>query len=170
MKVKAQMEMMFENELHIEKILHLPSLISRSHNLMRNLPDEFEDVLDSIRESRHESMNNLWSFFEPCKSVICNVDGVEYEEDEDDDYEPDEAEELMNLQEMDQCWPEVEQSQFLVLFNKAKRFYSSKNSWRSGGIYYTQWIAAPTINKALQEGKKWAKQMDKHDLASMNKE
>lgn len=168
MKVKAQMEMMFENEVLIEKILHLPSLISQSHNLMRNLPDEFEEVLDSIRESRHESMNNLWSFFEPRKSVLCNADGVE--DIYDDDYESDEAEELMNLQSMHGYWPEIEQSQFLVLFYTAKRFYSSKNSWHTCGIYYTKWIAAPTINKALQQGKKWAKQMNKDDLANMNKE
>lgn len=153
MKIEAQFEMLFDQELTIEKILHLPSLVAESQNLLRNVPSEFDDVLSDIDESRHASMEVLWQFF-----------SVKDEESEDAEND------LMNLQMMHGYWDEIEQCQFLVRFNKAKRFYSSKDSWHSGGIYYTQWIAAPSINKALQDGKKWAKQMDKIDLANMKKE
>ena len=161
MKVQKVLDEAFDEEFGICKIVHLPSVVALSQDLMRSVPDEFESFLDDSYGSRnHYSTEVLLSYFKQANDTTS--------EDEDFGGESD----LENLQLLSGSYTLLEDCQFLVKFRTNKRTYhKDKNSWSSsGGWYCTQWIAAPTIAKAWTMGLKWAKEMHKEDFNKTVKE
>ncbi len=161
MKVQKVLDEAFDEEFGICKIMHLPSVVALSRDLMRSVPDEFESFLDDSHGSRnHYSTAVLLSYFKQANDTTS--------EDEDFGGESD----LENLQLLSGSYTLLEDCQFLVQFRTNKRTYhKDKNSWSSsGGWYCTQWIAAPTIAKAWTMGLKWAKEMHKEDFNETAKE
>jgi len=155
MKVAKQVEDMQDEEFYIEKILHLPSIVVQSMELMRSVPEEFDDFLQDnfgVKEV-HESLKPILSNFD----FINDCEEDEIDEDQD------------NLCALQDLWgsPVLTECQYIVEVKKAKRFYHSPTSWSSGGISYIKWFAAPTVDKALSLAKKYAKEMNKFDLRNM---
>jgi len=165
MKVQKVLDEAFDEEFGICKIVHLPSVVALSQDLMRSVPDEFESFLDDAYGSRnHHSTAVLLSYFKQSNDTTSE------DEDEAEDYI--QENDLENLQLLAGSYTLLEECQFLVQFRTNKRTYhKDKNSWSSSaGWYCTQWIAAPTIAKAWAMGLKWAKEMHKEDFNETAKE
>lgn len=165
MKIQKVLDESYDEEFGICKIVHLPSVVALSQDLMRSVPDEFESFLDDSYGSRnHHSTAVLLSYFKQPNDAN-NAD----DEDEDEDFGGES--DLENLQSLSGSYTLLEDCQFLVQFRTNKRTYhKDKNSWSSSaGWYGTQWIAAPTIAKAWSMGLKWAKDMHKEDFIETTK-
>ena len=161
MKVQKVLDEAFDEEFGICKIVHLPSVVALSQDLMQSVPDEFESFLDDSYGSRnHSSTAVLLSYFKQSNDTTS----------EDEDYI--QENDLENLQLLSGSYTLLEECQFLVQFRTSKRTYhKDNNSWSSSaGWYCTQWIAAPTIAKAWTMGLKWAKEMHKEDFNETAKE
>ena len=161
MKIQKTLNEAIDEEFGICKVVHLPSVVALSQDLMHSVPDEFESFLDDSYDSRnHYSTEVQLSYFKQANDTTS--------EDEDFGGESD----LENLQLLSGSYTLLEDCQFLVKFRTNKRTYhKDKNSWSSsGGWFCTQWIAAPTIAKAWTMGLKWAKEMHKEDFNETAKE
>lgn len=163
MKVQKILDEAFDEEFGICRIVHLPSVVVISQDLMRSVPDEFESFLnDSYGSRNHYSTVVLLSCFKQANDAAS--------EDEDEDFRGES--DLENLQLISGSYTLLEECQFLVQFRTNKRTYhKNKNSWSSSaGRYCTQWIAAPTIARAWTMGLKWAKGMHKEDFEESKKD
>lgn len=159
MKTQKMLEQAMDEEFSIIKIVHLPSVVACSQDLIRSLPDEIDDILDSSYpfHNCHPSMINFFA----------NFNRPDPDEDDESDWD-----DLLSLQDLANEYILLEDSQFLVQFRTNKRTYhKDMKSWSSSaGWYCTQWIAAPTIAKAWVLGHKWAKDMHKEDFEESKKD